>query len=362
MEHDLDVGQLLGPPPHGGVSRLEEVPVHGRRDLGAGLHPQVVAEEDDVDERSHGAQEPLEVGQVVLYQPVEEGMGTRRLAGQEHQEVIEAIEELAGLQEVAAEETDDRPVGGLSQPSGSLGQVLEIGRGRAGRRGHRVPHALGKRLRQMVEVVLFQEWPVALLEVEHPFGHPGNDPARGRAEHPPAVLAPGECPGGHLARATVGQGPVGPGRLVKGEASAHLDGVHPEPLEDILVDDGQLLDRVVNADRRRGQSQPFAEPRIRQGGDSRGPMAGEIDRDPVRFPVRQGGQNTLSRGHGLTPIGSSPSPQVHHKSRELGSAIRRGAVDRQTMARNCMLAIARRIGDGTNRFPSILHSSWRIHI
>ena len=55
VEHDLHVGQLLRPPPHQGVPRLEELAVHGRRHLRPVLHSQVVAEDDHVDIRADRA-------------------------------------------------------------------------------------------------------------------------------------------------------------------------------------------------------------------------------------------------------------------------------------------------------------------
>jgi len=64
MQHDP--GQFLGTLPHRGMAGLEELAVHRRRHLGAGLHAQVIAEEDDVDVRTDSAKEPLQVRQMVL--------------------------------------------------------------------------------------------------------------------------------------------------------------------------------------------------------------------------------------------------------------------------------------------------------
>jgi len=43
VEHDFDVGQLLSAVPHAGVAWLEELLVHGRRELRPALRAQVVA-------------------------------------------------------------------------------------------------------------------------------------------------------------------------------------------------------------------------------------------------------------------------------------------------------------------------------
>jgi hypothetical protein len=70
------------------MAGLEELAVHRRRHLGAGLHAQVIAEEDDVDVRTDSAQEPLQVRQMVLDELIEERMRPGRLSGQEPQEVV----------------------------------------------------------------------------------------------------------------------------------------------------------------------------------------------------------------------------------------------------------------------------------
>jgi len=48
------------------MAGLEELAVHRRRHLGASLHAQVIAEEDDVDVRTDSAKEPHQVRQMVL--------------------------------------------------------------------------------------------------------------------------------------------------------------------------------------------------------------------------------------------------------------------------------------------------------
>ena len=49
--------------PHAPMAGLEELTIHARRDLGAGLHAQVVAEKDDVDIGTDQAEVLLQVSQ-----------------------------------------------------------------------------------------------------------------------------------------------------------------------------------------------------------------------------------------------------------------------------------------------------------
>ena len=57
----------------------------------------------------------------------------------------------------------------------------------------------------------------------------------------------------------------------------HLDGIHAETIQDVLIHDGKPLDGVVRADRRRRQSEAFTLFGINDGGNARGPMVGEVD-------------------------------------------------------------------------------------
>ncbi len=55
---------------------------------------------------------------------IEKGVGFGRLIGEKHEKVVVAIEELAHFKEVAAEQTQDRPVGLGAQSFGALGQAF----------------------------------------------------------------------------------------------------------------------------------------------------------------------------------------------------------------------------------------------
>ena len=68
----------------------------------------------------------------------------------------------------------------------------------------------------------------------------------------------------------------------------------------IFVDNGQLLDRVVDSDRLGGQPQALAQFWVCDRSDAGGPVPGEVNRDSVRLAVIKGGQDTLSGGHRRT--------------------------------------------------------------
>ena len=162
---------------------------------------------------------------------------------------------------------------------------------------HGAPHVLAQRLRQPVEIVVLEERPVTLLEVDGPVGHPGEHSAAGRTQHPLFLLPLGQGPGGHLAGRAVGQRPVGPVLVFQRKSAPQLDRIDLEPFEHVVVDDGQLLDRVVDADRPRRQAQGLAQLGIRHRGDARRAMPAKIDRRLVGLPMIERGQHTFSRCH-----------------------------------------------------------------
>ena len=80
VKHDFDVGQFLGTLPQAGVPRFEELAIHLGENLRSALHPQIVTEENDVDERADGGQETLQVLQMESDQPIEKLVGAGRPA------------------------------------------------------------------------------------------------------------------------------------------------------------------------------------------------------------------------------------------------------------------------------------------
>ena len=152
MQHDAHVRrEFADPPPHEALARLDELLIHLRRYLRSRLHAEVIAEEDDIDVRTHRAEEALEVHQVQAHDPVEEGVRPVRVFREQHQEAVVAVQELPHLEQVAAKEADDRAVRLAPQARGAGGQGLQpLGtRGdRTRRRGGRHPHDIVQGLRK----------------------------------------------------------------------------------------------------------------------------------------------------------------------------------------------------------------------
>ena len=153
--------------------------------------------------------------------------------------------------------------------------------------------------RQPIEIVVVQERPIALFEVQGPVGHRRQRAAAGfGANDPLARLALRQGPDGHLAGRAVGQDPIGPVAVVQGEPPTQFDRVDAEPLQHVFVDDRQLLHRVVDADRPVRQSQGLAQLAISDRRDARTAVGPEIDRHAIGLLVIQGGEDTLAWGHG----------------------------------------------------------------
>ena len=74
MEHYFDIRQFFGPLPHGAVAREEELVIHAGRNQRTVLHAQIVAEEDDIDIRSDGAQIFFQIGEVHFHQAVQQAV------------------------------------------------------------------------------------------------------------------------------------------------------------------------------------------------------------------------------------------------------------------------------------------------
>ena len=115
----LHVAKLLCTLPQTCMTGLKELAVHPRRDLWAGLHPEVVTEVDNVDVGSNQP-EVFRGLQVQLRQTFEYVVGTVRFHGEQGQEVVVPIQELAPFHQVAAEHAQYRPVGAFAQTSCAL--------------------------------------------------------------------------------------------------------------------------------------------------------------------------------------------------------------------------------------------------
>ena len=282
------------------MAGFEELAVHAGRDLGAGLHTEVVAEKDDVDIGTDQAEVLFQVFQVPLGQAFEKVVGPLRFGGQKGQEVVVPVQELPVFHEVAAEEADYRPVGAFPQAAGACDHTVVAARafykGAGG--GGDVPHALGHHLLQssMVRLAL-SEGKVGRLEVQRAVGHLGDDPAS-RRTYDPTPLGPfrGD-PHRHLAGGPIGKGPVRPVRVVQGKAPAQFYGVHAEAVEHVVVQYRQLLLDVVYPHRLGGQAEVGPQARGGDGRDAGGPVTTEVDRYPVRLAVVQCGHYPVPALH-----------------------------------------------------------------
>jgi hypothetical protein len=266
VEHYLHAGELAGARPHGLMAGLEELPVHARGDLRGVLRPKVIAEHNNVDVRPYRTQKLLEVAKMDFHQRVEEPVDAGRIFRQQHEKAVHAVVELAHFEQIAAEQAEDRPVGGGAQARGAGGEFVQRPDRGAGRRSDARPHVLGIKLFDAGQVFFpIEERPVHLVEVIRAFGHAGDDAAARRAEHPAGALALRQSPHGHFGGGSVGQRPVGPPLVFLAEGAAELDCVHAETRQDVFVDDRQLLHGIVDVDRAGRQAERGAEPRVRHG-------------------------------------------------------------------------------------------------
>ncbi len=281
--------------------RFEKLPVHARRNLRAALHAQVVAKQDDIDAVPHRRQVLFQVSQVDPHQPVEESVGAGRVFGQQHQKAVDAVEELPSFQQVTTKQSDNSAVSAAAQATGAFGQLLVTVRSgdERPRRGlNGAPHLVVQGLFQVVQVILFQEGPVALLEIQGAIRHARNYSPGLSADHPLPGLPFRAHPGRQQAGRAIRQNPFCPILLLQSKTPPKLDGIHPQAVQHVLIDDGQLLGGIIDADRARLQAQGAAQPGVERGGDAGRAVPAEIDRRPVRLLVVEGGQDALAVGQG----------------------------------------------------------------
>ena len=136
------------------LAGLEDLAVEPGRDHGRLLRAEVVAHLDDLDVSFDGVEELVEIGEMHLDQGVEEALGLGPVLGQVDEELVEAAEVFAPLEEVGAEAGHDGVVGRLIEPAGlvpDVGQVLRREGLVEGRRGQGRPGDLGHELGQAAE-------------------------------------------------------------------------------------------------------------------------------------------------------------------------------------------------------------------
>ena len=200
---------------------------------------------------------------------------------------VVAIAELADLEEVAAEQADDGPVGAAAELSGARAESVGIDRSR--RAGDGRPHGLIERCADGPRTAVLRQREIGLLEVQGPVGHLGEDPAVLGPDHPALRLSLDLGPGGHEAGRAVRQRPVRPIARTQGKTASHLDRIDAEPVEHVLAHDGQLLDDIVDIDRLGRQAQGPPQLRIGQGGDAGGTVPGKVYGDARGLAMAQRG-------------------------------------------------------------------------
>ena len=238
----------------------------------------------------------------ISHQPVEKLVRPAGFAGQQHEELVVAVQELADFQQIAAEQADNRPVGLCPQLAAPPRRAPARRRARrpAGPAGwHAAPHVLGRAPRASDRGRRFRDTASSTGRNKcAPSGIRASDPpARATAAPIGSPSRSGSGPGRHLAGRAVRQRPVGPVAVLEREPTAQLDRVDPEPVEHVVVDNRQLLQRVVDADRPSSAIPMPGEAWHKPWRRCRGAVAAQVDRHPVRLPVVERRQDTFSWCH-----------------------------------------------------------------
>ena len=113
----------------------------------------------------------------------------------------------------------------------------------------------------------------------------------------PPLLSFGLGPHRHETRDAAGQFPIRPPLIFQGESAPEFDRVDLKPLEDVLIHNGQLLNRIVDANRPLFQAKELTQARVGDGRDARRTVSGKVDWDAIRLEVAQSRQYPLPRIH-----------------------------------------------------------------
>ena len=160
---------------------------------------------------------------------------------------------------------------------------------RSRRRRGSGPHVLGiQRFNLRKVFVTIEKRPIHLVEVQCAFGHSPHDPAAGRAQDPFRAGLFRARPNWHAAGCAVRQRPIRPPLVCMAEPLAHLDGVCAKSIQHIVVDDRQLLHRIVNIHAARLEAQRGSQFRISDRRDTRRAVTRQVHHHPVRLLVIQG--------------------------------------------------------------------------
>ena len=265
------------------MTRLEKLAIHLRRHHRTRLHPEVISEKNNIDVFTDSFKELLKIGQMNLDKLIEETVSVLRLTGQQHHKLVVAIKELADFKQVTSEQTDYSPVRLFSQPFCAFRQRLTINRTR--RAGDRRPHTFIEGGRDRLQIVTLGERKIGLLKIQCPVRHVAENSAGFRPDYPATVIAFRLSPGRHKTWCAIRQCPRYPGFVIQRKAPTQLNGVHAKSVQHILIDNGQLLDYVINANRPGRQTQKLAQLRICDCRDAGRAVPGKVNGYTVRFTM-----------------------------------------------------------------------------
>ena len=227
------------------------------------------------------------------------------------EEVVHPEEELPDLVQVSPEQADNRSIRGRAERPCSLrqlGQPLLVEPDRGRRRAQFHPHHLLQRGLEILEhlFIALHQRKTGLLEIEGSLFLDGDQSAVIRVHMPVSVPPHRLNERRDLTPRAVRQDPVPPIRRILCEPPSKFDDVHVEPIEHLRLHDSQLLDEIVHVDIPRGDPEVLLQPGIRDRHNTRGPMSGEINRNPIRPPVFERGDHPFSRRHSCLPDSVRP--------------------------------------------------------
>jgi len=291
VQEDLGPGAAVGGGVDAGQVRLDPLAEHGRGELQPALHAEVVPEAHDLQVGAHGLQVGLQVRDRRIGELLQQPVGEGRIAGQAHQELLPAAQELGLLEDRAIEPAEQGLVRALVQAAGGAGQELQLlgadarrlpgfqplqagsGQREAGRhegaapRGKQAGHLPVLRLQQLPGPVSAQARGEALRE-------------QGRCAVGQRVLAP----------------PPRQGHPGGGEVAGHGQHVQAPAPDQLLLHLGQQQDHAVHP-HRPWQAQVLLQARVAHGVDARHQRAAQVHGRPVRLAVLQGGAHPLAAVH-----------------------------------------------------------------
>ena len=111
MEHHFDAGELLRAVPHRSMPGFEELTIHGGRNLGTALHAEIVAENDNVNTITDEREKPLEILHVPFDNTIQKCVCSIGIFCEEEKKSVVPVQELAHLQQIPSEESENCTIG-----------------------------------------------------------------------------------------------------------------------------------------------------------------------------------------------------------------------------------------------------------